>query len=359
MAIKQRGGVWWIDFRAPDGMRVRKSSRTSDPRAAQELHDRLKAETWRTKHLGEKPVYRWEDAVVQWLKEKTHKASLEKDKEIFVWVDRYLRERTLGSIDRALLFRIAEAKAAETTRATANRYMALVRAVLKRACDVWEWIERMPKVPMYSADSRRMRWITPEQAEQLLALLPEHQAEMMRLALATGLRQRNVCRLEWQHVDWEHRIAVIPAHMSKTRNALTAPLNADALAVLQRWKGRHEQFVFTYQRKPVWQVNTKAWRKAVKQAGLEDFRWHDLRHTWASWHAQAGTPLNVVQEMAGWKSREMAQRYSHLSAAHLLSHAERIAKRENDSPSAVPEIWTHFGHSGRESKVVALRMSLK
>jgi integrase len=48
----------------------------------------------------------------------------------------------------------------------------------------------------------------------------------------------------------------------------------------------------------VWQVNTKSWRKAVK-AGLRDFRWHDLRHTWASWHVQAGTPLNVLQEMGG------------------------------------------------------------
>ena len=63
--------------------------------------------------------------------------------------------------------------------------------------------------------------------------------------------------------------------------------------------GQHPQYVFTYQGHRVSQINTKAWRKAVKQAGLEDFRWHDLRHTWASWHAQAGTPINVLQEMGG------------------------------------------------------------
>jgi integrase len=74
------------------------------------------------------------------------------------------------------------------------------------------------------------------------------------------------------------------------------------------------------------QVNTKAWRAALLQAGLKNFRWHDLRHTWASWHAQAGTPLNVLQEMGGWASADMVRRYAHLSVTHLRDHAERIAK---------------------------------
>jgi len=55
-----------------------------------------------------------------------------------------------------------------------------------------------------------------------------------------------------------------------------------------------------------------------------DFRWHDLRHTWASWHVQAGTPLHVLQELGGWASPEMVQRYAHLSAAHLEDYANNI-----------------------------------
>jgi len=83
-------------------------------------------------------------------------------------------------------------------------------------------------------------------------------------------------------------------------------------------------YVFVYKGRAVGQVNTKAWRSAVKRAGLEDFRWHDLRHTWASWHAEAGTRFNVLQEMGGWKSGKMVRRYAHLSADHLLQHADRI-----------------------------------
>lgn len=70
--------------------------------------------------------------------------------------------------------------------------------------------------------------------------------------------------------------------------------------------------------KPVTQTSTKAWRDAVKLAGIKlGFRWHDLRHTWASWHAQDGTPLNVLQELGAWSSNEMVQRYAHLATKHL------------------------------------------
>lgn len=87
------------------------------------------------------------------------------------------------------------------------------------------------------------------------------------------------------------------------------------------------QYVFSYNCQPIWQVNTKARRNAVKASGVTDFRWHNLPHTWASWHARAGTPINVVQEMAGWKSHEMALRYSHLLTRHLVLHAARIEGR--------------------------------
>ncbi|MHA7834268.1 MAG: tyrosine-type recombinase/integrase [Algiphilus sp.] len=267
-------------------------------------------------------------AVVQWLKEKSHKASLEKDKEIFRWVDRYLGGKRLDQIDRVLLFEILEAKAAEASPSTANRHMSLVRAVLRRACEVWEWIDRVPKAPMLSVDSRRTRWISRQEAAKLLAELPDHLAAMMRFTLATGLRQRNVSRLAWADVDMERACAWVHPDQLKTGNAIAVPLNANALAVLKGRQGQHPEYVFTYRGKPVAQVNTKAWRAAVARAGLHDFRWHDLRHTWASWHAQAGTPFNVLQEMGGWKSAEMVRRYAHLSSAHLLTHAQRVHWQE-------------------------------
>lgn len=65
--------------------------------------------------------------------------------------------------------------------------------------------------------------------------------------------------------------------------------------------------------------------KGLERAGIEDFRWHDLRHTWASWHVQNGTPLYVLPELWGWESPEMVRKYAHLSCEHLAPYAERLS----------------------------------
>ena len=89
--------------------------------------------------------------------------------------------------------------------------------------------------------------------------------------------------------------------------------------------GKHPVNVFSYRGNPIKQLDTKAWRAALERAGIEDFRWHDLRHTWASWHVQAGTPLHVLQELGGWESVEMVRRYAHLSSDHLVEYVDRMS----------------------------------
>lgn len=113
----------------------------------------------------------------------------------------------------------------------------------------------------------------------------------------------------------------------------------DFLQENYRQQGRHPRVVLTYQGRPVKQVNTAAWRKALPRAGITDFRWHDLRHTWASWHVQAGTPLNVLQELGGWESVGMVRRYAHLAADHLAEYAERLAR-----PRMVQRAGTNLVH---------------
>ena len=71
-------------------------------------------------------------------------------------------------------------------------------------------------------------------------------------------------------------------------------------------------------------------RRRLKRAGIEDFRWHDLRHTWASWHVQNGTPLFALQELGGWESPEMVRRYAHLSAEHLAPYADRLSALQGE-----------------------------
>lgn len=178
-------------------------------------------------------------------------------------------------------------------------------------------------VKLLPEPKRRVRWITQEQAERLLAELPEHQEAMVRFSLSTGLRKSNVTHLEWSQIDRERRVAWVHPDQAKSRE----PLNDEAMRVLLRRQGKHPVYVFSYRgRAPVRWVNGKPWRDALKRAGIKNFRWHDLRHTWASWLAQKGTPLNALQELGGWESVEMVRRYAHFAPEHLSQYANRLTK---------------------------------
>lgn len=321
MALYKRGSTWWIDFATPRGERVRRSAQTGDKTAAQELHDRLKAEAWRIEQLGERPAYTWDDAGYRWLQESAHKRTYSDDIAKLAWLQQFLRGRVLGEITREEIAAIGERKKSEASGATANRYLALVRAVLRKAWLEWHWLDRVPKVKLYREPKRRVRWITPEQARILLDELPEHQRDMTLFGLSTGLRQANVTQLEWQQVDLERGTCWVAGEQAKAGEDLHVSLNDVALEVLRRQRGKHPVRVFTYRGRPVTQVNTKAWRRALQRAGIENFRWHDLRHTWASWLVQHGTPLYDLQEMGGWKSAAMVRRYAHLAPAQMARHA--------------------------------------
>src|SRR5659263_40773 len=94
--------------------------------------------------------------------------------------------------------------------------------------------------------------------------------------------------------------------------------------VLTRRQGDRLTYVFTYEGNPVVQVNTKAWRNALERAGIENFRWHDLRHTFATWHRQAGTPTHELQRLGGWKTLAMVEGYAHIAPEGLQIAASRL-----------------------------------
>ena len=322
MPIYQRGKTWWIDFTAPDGSRVRRSAGTKDERKAQELHDRLKAESWSQKNLGAKPRRTWQEAVIKWLSEQTHKRSIETDKFHLRWLRPHLDGVYLDQINKQKLESIAEAKKAEeSSNATVNRILSLIRAILNRAKNEWEWVDTVPVFRFLPEPKDRIRWLTHDEAQRLLSELPPHLAAMARFALATGLREANVTGLQWRQVDLQRECAWIEASQAKAGKPIAVPLNQDAIDVLRGQIGCHKEYVFTYDGEPVKKAGGAAWRKALKRAGIDGFRWHDLRHTWASWHVQSGTPLNVLQELGGWASYDMVLRYAHLSSDHLKAHA--------------------------------------
>jgi len=314
---------WWVKI-SHSGRTIQRSTGTDDKIKAQEYHDRLKVSLWEEQRLGIKPRRSWKEAVVRWLTETTEKATHQEDIRKFRWLDPFLGTLMLDQITLDVLDSIKVEKLKTAGKPTVNRYLALIRAVLLRARDEWEWIDRTPKVKLFKEGPGRERSITLQQAEALLCELPVHQRDVVLFALATGLRQSNVLNLEWSHVNLDSGHAWVGAAQSKNRRPIAVPLNATALAVLRRQLGKHPERVFTYRGRPIAWGNTLAWRRAVKRAGIENLRWHDLRHSWASWHRQAGTPTHELQRLGGWRSPVMVERYAHLAPDHLAIAANRL-----------------------------------
>lgn len=171
-----------------------------------------------------------------------------------------------------------------------------------------------------------MRWLTKDEWNTLKKHLPAHQRAMATFALATGLRQANVLNLEWSQIDLKRRVAWIHADQAKAGKAIAIPLSQDAVRVLIAQRGHHERWVFPYNGRAIQEIKT-SWIKATTRAGLKGFTWHGLRHTWASWHIMAGTPLEVLQRLGGWADIRMVLRYGHLDAGYLAQYANNAKPR--------------------------------
>ena len=256
--------------------------------------------------------------------ETRHKATHGDDIAKLRWLHPYLGDKQLDEIDRTLIDRIKFDREKIAAAGTTNRYLALIRAILRRACNEWEWIDRVPKFKMFREADGRVRSLSPQEFERLCSELPAHLADMARFSVATGLRQANVKGLDWQYVDIGRRHAWIPGSKHKNGKPHSVPLNEMALSVLRRQIGKHPSRVFTFRGEPIQQVNTKAWTSALERAGIADFKWHDLRHTFATWHRQAGTPTHELQRLGGWKTGAMVERYAHVAPEALQGAAARL-----------------------------------
>lgn len=319
--IKQRGQIWHYSFTAPNGQRIRQSARTGEKRQAIELAAEHYNRLWREHKLGERPDRTWQEAVVEWLSEQPERSNNPNYMIHLRWLDPHLGHLKLSQINRDTIKAIQSAKQAEGVKPhTVNAVLQQTRVIL-RAALAWEWIDKIPAIKLLQEPDRRIRWLSPEEESCLLPELPTHMQRIVVFALSTGLRMSNILTLTWQQIDLARRQAWIYADQAKSRQSIGVPLNDDAMTVLAACLGDDPTHVFVFRKKPIKRVNGKAWRKALERAGIQNFHFHDLRHTWATRHLMNGTPLHVLQELGGWSDISMLRKYAHLSIEHLHLHA--------------------------------------
>lgn len=329
---------WYIRVRG-----IRQSAGTASRKDAEALEAKLNAEAWQVEHLDRKPARSWPELVVEWARARSHKASWNDDRSRLRWWDQHLghvtdlRHITRRYIDSVMHEHRGAGSQPSSANATANRYCALVGAMLNLAARELEWLQAAPKMPHYPELAALTLWLTVEQWRRLEACLPDHLLGPVTFALATGLRQGKVLDLRWTQIDLAGRWMQHDGSDNKRGNVL--PLNDTAMSVIRAARARrvvHATHVFTFRGHPMAKPKL-GWYAALQRAGLGDwidgqwdgFHWHGLRHTFNSWLGQRGVPEEIRKRLCGWSSGAVQRgsivaRYTHYDLDHLRPYAAII-----------------------------------
>jgi len=336
-----KSGFYYIDIAVDGSKRVRRSTGTFDKVEAQEYHDRVKAQLWRTRHLGEQRQYTFDEAALEFLKQHAHTRDYgSKVQHVKFWCEQF-SGNTICSLTTEVIHnalpthkRNRYGKSQPLSGATKNRYLATLSKLLNDA-HKRGWLAKTPYIQKFAESPLREDFMTKEQAVIFLEALPEGwMRDVCTFALATGMRAGEILSLEWAQVNVDRGLVSVLGSKAKSKSGRAVPLNDEALTVVMRRKDLHSQYVFARAGRQTREIDRRPFAKAVQAAGLpEGFRFHDLRHSWASWHAQAGTPMLTLQRLGGWKTLSMLNRYAHLSADDLARYTGNVKITPHPEPN--------------------------
>ena len=218
-----------------------------------------------------------------------------------------------------------------------------------------EKVEKNPvkMVKLLKENNARVRYLVEQEEEKLMASLPASYRPLVTLTLHTGLRREELLALRWVDVDFRAG-GMITVNMSKNGESKHVPLNSityETLVALKRDRKVLAPYVFTTDKGQRFYWLDKVFKRAVKQAGIDDFRFYDFRHTFASRLTMRGIPLRTIQELMGRKTVAMTIRYAHLSPAHLRDAVEGLCGGVLGGisvPSTVPGLFSDSDKVGFE-----------
>ncbi len=201
-----------------------------------------------------------------------------------------------------------------------------------------ELTDFVPNFPRIKPSRPRNRWLTFSEEERLVESAAAHLKPIIRFAVDTGGRRSELLGLDWRYVDMNNRR--ITFVQTKNGEDRTLRLCQRAYETLESLGPKDLGPVFTYQGKALKGFKS-SFDKAREKAGIEDFRFHDLRHTFASRLVQGGVPLYEVMHLTGHKSLEMVQRYAHLAPEFQEAAIAVLDRRPNVTPTVSEDTVCH------------------
>lgn len=231
------------------------------------------------------------------------------------------------------LEQLAHGRKTKISPSTVNREVAVLRNMFNRGIEWGDFVDNPVKkgIMFNEKDYVRTRFLSQDEATKLYNELNGHLKPIVIITLNTGMRLGEVLRLKWRDCNFEDRRIYLPKTKTGKKEK---PMNQIVYDTLVAWpKHPTSDYVFCHSAdtphegfsgKPFGNVRT-AWKKAIKRAGITNFRFHDLRHTFASYCIMSGVDMKTVAELLGHKTMAMTERYSHLSDAHKQKAVERLS----------------------------------
>lgn len=285
---------------------------------------------------GIRPKRLFREAATKYLIENQHKRSIVDDALHLKQLDSYIGELNLEQVHMGTLQAFIQTRKNEGRKAkTINLALGVVRHILNLASSEWldefglTWLHTTPKIKMLSiSDARTPYPLSWDEQDKLFNELPEHLRNMALFKVNTGCREQEVCQLRW---DWEVEIPelgisifLIPSQLVKNKEERLVVLNEIAHSVIEKMRGQHHEYVFTFKGKSVRWMNNTAWQKARRKVGLEKVRIHDLKHTFGRRLRAAGVSFEDRQDLLGHKSAKITTHYSSAEIHYLIEAANSI-----------------------------------
>lgn len=332
----KRGDTWYIQY-FYNGRRCREAVGENKTEAKAALAAR-KTQIREGKFYPEKKQDRktlWDEYVPifeGWAEKNVKPNSYTRFKVNIKKMTPYFSGKRLAEISPKMIegFKAKRIEKDKVTPATVNRDLTCLKRMFNLAIK-WDFADTNPmsKVGFFKEKAGRVRYLNSSDIDRLLSVCPGHLRNVVEFAIQTGLRSGELFSLTWVNVDLENRLLMVKD--TKNHEQRTIPLNDLALAVLKRLPRQlHSEYIFTSPATtPGNKINSlkTSFKTALDKVGIKDFRFHDLRHTFASHLVMAGADLVTVKELLGHKDLKMTLRYAHLSPAHKRRGVDMLNDR--------------------------------